>query len=174
MENIESKEEWKQIDDYDNYSVSTLGNVRNDETMRILKGRYDTHGYLKVALYKNCKISQYFIHRLVALAFIPNPENKPYVDHIFNNITDNRVQSLRWCTIQENTMNKQIASNNTSGCKGVFWAEHTQKWRAVITIKKIKIHLGYFDSKEDARDARKTRANQSFGVFTNLCETMDC
>lgn len=174
MELIESKEEWKPIDDYEIYSVSTLGNVRNDKTSRILKAGVSSTGRMTVVLYKNRKGKSHLVHRLVALAFIPNPENKPCVDHIFNNFTDNRVEVLRWATNQENQRNQQMRNNCTSGVKGVHWNERIQKWIAQIAIDGIRIHLGSYDLKEDAKIARQTRANEVFGVFTNSCETMDC
>lgn len=173
MELIESKEEkWKKVDGYENYSVSTMGNVRNDETMRIFKGSKDKNGYLIGNLTKNRKSKSHSIHRLVALAFIPNPDVKPCVDHVFNNKIDNRVEVLRWCTHEENNRNQQISSNNTSGFKGVSWHKSSQKWQANIKIDGISIHLGLFETKEEAATARRTRANEAFGVFTNLCENL--
>jgi len=163
---------YKIIDDYETYSVSTLGNVKNNKTGKILKGGKDSSGYLYVCLCKNGKRKNHLIHRLVALAFIPNPENKSCVDHIFNNKTDNRVESLRWCTNQENIRNQQISSRNTSGVKGVSWDKHHQKWSAQIMIDGIKINIGRFETKEDAAAARQTRANAAFGIFTNACESL--
>lgn len=98
------KEEiWKDIPGYEGeYKVSNMGNVYS-----IIKHRLSslilnkTLGYLFVNLHgKN-----YRVHRLVALTFIPNPENKPYIDHINTIKTDNRVENLRWCTPMENTHN---------------------------------------------------------------------
>ena len=163
---------WKKIDDYDNYSVSSMGNVRNDETMRILKGGKGVNGYLTVSLYKNSVKKSHMIHRLVAITFIPNPENKPYVDHRDNNKTDNRAEVLRWCTDSENQMNQQLRTDNTSGSKGVTWVESRQKWRSRIMIDGIPIFIGYFDTKEEAVNVRQTRANEAFGVFTNACESL--
>lgn len=65
-------------------------------------GTPDKNGYLVVSI----KGKKRFVHRLVAIAFVPNPENKPTVDHINRNKTDNRVQNLRWATIQEQTENR--------------------------------------------------------------------
>ena len=163
---------WKKIDDYENYSVSTLGRVRNDERGgRIMKGTQNSGGYLHVGLSKNGVSKIHKIHRLVALAFIPNPDNKPCVDHIFNVVTDNRIESLRWATKEENSRNAQVRTDNTSGTKGVSWHVSSQKWQAMISIDKIQIHIGLFDSKEEAVAARQTRANAAFGVFTNVCES---
>jgi hypothetical protein len=169
---ITPNEIWKEIDSFDNYKVSNLGNVRNEKRGNILKGRKSTHGYFQVRLCKYGEKKNHFIHRLVAQAFIPNPDGKPCVDHIFNNIIDNRVQSLRWCTKEENGRNAQLSSRNTSGSKGVSWDKSTSKWRASIMVDGVTENIGCFDSKEDAILARQTRANEAFGEFVNDCETL--
>ena len=161
---------WKPIDGYENYSVSAFGQVRNDTTGKILKGRKNK-GRLGVSLWKNEIKKQFQIHRLVALTFIENLEDKPEVDHIDNDPSNNRVENLRWATHQENNRNTRIPSNNTSGIKGVSWCNQTQKWRASIKIDGIQINLGRYNTIEEATIARQTRANLAFGVFTNACET---
>lgn len=95
-------ERWKKIDGYDNYSVSDMGRVRNDRTGRILKPGNLKQGYTQVHLSKNGKITNHLIHRLVALTFIPNPDNLPQVNHINEDKTDNHVNNLEWCTQQYN------------------------------------------------------------------------
>ena len=90
------------IENYNNYSISNLGNVRNDKTDRILKSYIKPSGYKQVQLGRKT-IPQY-IHRLVAIAFIPNIENKPQVNHINGNKGDNRVENLEWVTASENDL----------------------------------------------------------------------
>lgn len=165
------EEIWKPIKDYETYSVSTFGRIRNDKTNKILKGNKDA-GRLQVGFFKTKTKSRFFIHRLVALAFIENPENKEQIDHIDNNQSNNRVENLRWATHQENNRNTQIQNNNTTGVKGVYWAKREQKWLAKIMIDRIDIHIGLFNTIEEATHARQTRANEVFGIFTNACEKL--
>jgi hypothetical protein len=165
------EEIWKQIENYENYSVSSLGQVRNDDTKKILKGCKNRDGRFHVDCCKNGIIKRFQIHRLVALAFIENPEGKLEIDHIDNNPSNNRVENLRWSTREENSRNTRIRSNNTSGVKGVCWDKSREKWSAEIKIDGIKVHIGRFNTIEEATLARQTRANQAFGVFTNACET---
>ena len=87
----------------DNYEVSNLGNVRNTVTGKLLKGRMNRKGYLTVVLYLDGKTKHQAVHRLVAQAFIPNPRNKPQVNHINGEEkANNRVDNLEWATGHEN------------------------------------------------------------------------
>ena len=106
----------------------------------------------------------------MAIAFIPNADGKSCVDHIDNDKSNNNIANLRWATHSENNPNRTMMSNNTSGVKGVSWDKDTNKWRSQINIDGININLGRFVHLEDAKQARITRANQAFGVFTNACE----
>lgn len=96
---------WKKIiidDITTNYSVSDDGRVRNDITGKELSQRTQ-QGYKHVGLTINKKAKSCRVHRLVAIAFIPNPENKPYVNHINGIRSDNRLENLEWVTPSENT-----------------------------------------------------------------------
>ena len=92
--------EWKTIEGYENYEVSTAGQVRNKKG-KILKQCKDK-GYLRVVLWRNGKQTHFQVHRLVATAFIPNPNNLETVDHINHDRTDNRVENLRWLSHKNN------------------------------------------------------------------------
>ena len=73
-------------------------------------------------------------------------------------------------THTENQMNRIMQSNNSSGYKGVTFDKKAQKWRAKITIDGIVIHIGYYDTIEDAAQARVNRARQAFGQYVNASE----
>lgn len=92
--------EWKKVRERENYSVSTEGTVRNDKTGRILKPHKGTAGYYQVMLGR--KTSPLYVHRLVAQAFIQNPNNLPQVDHINGNKLDNRAENLRRLSVSDN------------------------------------------------------------------------
>lgn len=102
------KEIWKEISGYNGlYQVSNLGNVRSMPREGTKGGimklsHYMRNSYLIVQLYLNGKGKRYFVHKLVAQAFIPNPLNKPQVNHKNGIKTDNRVSNLEWVTCQEN------------------------------------------------------------------------
>ena len=108
-------EEWRDIKGYEGlYQISSEGRVkskqritRNNQTIKekIRKPKIDKDGYCCVKLWIDGISKEYFIHRLVAQAFIPNPYNKPCIDHINTDKMDNRVENLRWCTHKENANN---------------------------------------------------------------------
>lgn len=96
---------WKDIEGYDGlYQVSNLGRVKTFQFNkgRIMKGYKTPLGYMMVCLRKNGTPTKEFVHRLVAKTFIENPEDKPYVNHLDCNPSNNVVTNLEWCTQGEN------------------------------------------------------------------------
>ena len=84
------------------YQISNLGRVYNTERNRFLKGGISLAGYMRVVLTIDGKKYYKNIHRLVAEAFIPNPDNLPFINHINEEKTDNSIENLEWCTQEHN------------------------------------------------------------------------
>ena len=123
-------EVWKPICGYD-YEVSDLGNVRNKKNHNILTHYdYNRTGYIRVILFKEHKRKRFFIHRLVAETFIPNPERKPMVNHKDGNKQNNRLENLEWVTCSENGLHYFRKLRGTNYKK----AENTNK-------KKVKFQI---------------------------------
>ena len=99
--------EWKKIDGFENYSISAEGKVRNDTTMKLLKSHLNNQGYPMVNLWKNNKGHWKTIHRLIAIAFIPNTKDEPCVNHIDGNKLNHRIDNLEWCSYSENQFHRQ-------------------------------------------------------------------
>ena len=106
-------EAFVKIDGFENYEVSNLGKVRNIKSGRILKPWIIPNGYLVHQLCENNKKKNLLLHRIIATAFIDNPEKKPQVNHIDENKLNNDLSNLEWCTERENaihgTRTKRVA-----------------------------------------------------------------
>lgn len=90
------------INEFNNYAISNFGNVKNVKKNKILTPYLNVNGYLTYTFCQNGIKKTFRIHRLVALYFIDNPNNLPYVNHKDGNKTNNSVENLEWCTAQEN------------------------------------------------------------------------
>ena len=156
------EEIWKDIKNYEGiYQVSNMGRIKSVE--RYMLNRWGNgfkkwrekikiqtlskNGYYTVRLSNNGKDKGYSTHRLVAEAFVPNPENKPCVDHINTDRTDNRAENLRWCTNKENQNNpltKIKMKRNKSKAKPIIQLTKTnelvQKWESASQVQR---DLGY-------------------------------
>ncbi len=163
-----NREYWRATSVFTNYEVSSVGRVRNSITGRVLKNQTRKDGYVGVQLSKDGKIKHFLTHRLVALAFIENPLEKPAVDHIDRNRANNSIDNLRWSTTSENMMNSTKRVVASSIYKGVYFHGQSERWRAQVRINGIATHLGNFRTEKDAAESYNAFAALHFGVRANL------
>lgn len=123
-------EEWKEIENYPNYMVSNKGNVKSlnykqTGLEKIMKQKKRKNGYCEISLRNKDGGRWFLVHRLVAMAFIPNPENKPQVNHKDENKENNSVENLEWMTSQEN----------------LNYGEHNKKMAKTLGIPVVAINI---------------------------------
>lgn len=156
-------EEWRAVPGYEGlYEVSNIGNVRNVRRNTLLRLSKDCYGYIQVSLYKNGRRTGLRVHRLVAEAFLPNPDNLPQVNHLDEDKTNNRVDNLEFCTAKYNLNygTARIRSRNTN-IKNGYWTglsneeyrkEYYEENREKIRETKRK---WYENNKEKNREKHK-------------------
>lgn len=131
------QEEWRAVVGWEGlYEVSSLGKVKSIRNNKLLKCFEDKLGRQQCTLSVNNKQNYCRVHRLVAQAFIPNPEDKPFINHIDNNPANNDVKNIEWCTPLENMLHKskQGRGNQVSGEKH---PAHKLTTLEVIEIKEL-------------------------------------
>lgn len=166
---------WRDIPGYEGkYQVSNTGEVKSlnynsSGKSKLLKQIADKKGYNRVGLCKNGKRKYYFVHRLVAMTFIPNPDNLPIINHKDEDKINNNVNNLEWCTYEYNNnygTKKERLSKSMKGKKGCWYEkqlseEHKKKISKSLKGKNSKAILMYdkegnfikrFDSTADANE----------------------
>ena len=142
---------WQKIKQNENYSINELGQVRNDQTGAI-KTPYKNkaNGYLYVDLYKDNKSKKIPVHRLLAETFIPNPFNKPTVDHKDGNRENNSLNNLRWATYGEQNSRFNVVGVRSQKVKVTHYREERKK-RGGGHVRWLDVDLVlYFDRIGDA------------------------
>ena len=165
------QEEWKDIIGYEGYyQISNLGKIKSLERVvmsqysdrkiktvfkeNIFKFRVNRKGYSVACLYANKKQKLIRVHRLVAIHFIDNPFNKPEVNHIDGNKTNNTTENLEWVNARENTCHFRKSKKSSSEYIGVGFEKDRNKWRSTIHHKGKPLHLGRFNTEEEAYETR--------------------
>lgn len=135
---------WGDVIGYEGkYQVNTKGEIRSLNYGRmnkicLLKPYLGNRGYLSVVLSKDNKTKIKMVHKLVAEAFIPNEDSKPFIDHINNIKTDNRVENLRWVTHKENMRNPLTRKRFSESAKKRPISENALKnWQRRIYCKEL-------------------------------------
>ena len=124
-------------------------------------GFINEKGYKEVCLNHR----RYRIHRLVY--FMHYGDVPDILDHINNDRTDNRIENLRPADSSQNSYNRKLVGSNKSGIKGVYWSKHNNKWRGQIKVRGKKLHIGYFDTLEEAAVIMKPAREKLHGEFAN-------
>lgn len=183
---------WKPIEGFEGYEVSNLAKVRSLERYvksgnhlryippKIKKQRLDGYGYYKVALCKNNITYNVAVHILVAKAFIPNPDNKPCIDHINTIRTDNRIENLRWVTHHENTHNPLTLRHINEACATKECIEKQIATKTSINSASAP-HIVYQYTKDDVfvskyrsiSDAARAIVDGTRAGSSNICRVID-
>jgi hypothetical protein len=128
------------------YRINRNGDVWSCRMNRLMKPTLNTCGYYVIRINKKTET----IHRLLALQFIPNPENLPMIDHIDQNKTNNNLDNLRWCSKSTNEQNTTRRKTNTTGFKNIQEITNKSKngfineyWVISIRNEKFKCKLNY-------------------------------
>ena len=183
---------WKKINDLP-YEVSNFGTVRRDPKSKYnqkakscVQPYVNNKGYLCVNLYKNSKVYKFQVHRLVAIYFVPNPNNYPCVNHIDGVKLNNDIPNLEWCTHQQNMQHawdtglsnhryincSAKRKNATSKYKGVWWSNERKRWCSGVRVKGKRIALGRYTDEIEAAKAYDDYVNennlQQYGYSTNF------
>ena len=114
------------------YAVTSCGKVWSYKNEKFLEPDISNSGYLRVDLWKNGKMKHFAVHRLVAEAYIPNPDNLPQVDHIDENKTHNYVNNLQWITHKDNCRK----SNNKPILQYTLDGEFVREWECAADVGK--------------------------------------
>lgn len=147
---------WKDIIGYEGiYKISEDGEILSIKRNKNLKCYPNDYGYIVVGLSKEGVFKHYFVHRLIALAFIPNPTNKPEVNHINGIKEDNSIHNLEWCTRSENNQH--------------CWDKGLKK-----TTEKQKNHMRKIAKEYRSKPVLDLQTGIFYSSLTEACKTTNC
>lgn len=149
---------WRDIPKYEGkYQISNFGRVKsvirkNRKSCKILKQASHSGGYKSVGLYANKVLRAFYVHRIVAEVFLGNPKNKPEVDHIDGNPSNNAVSNLRWATTIENRNNPiTVKRYRMSNRDKANWKAFDSRAHSVVQLDKSDNVVRIFQSLREAR-----------------------
>lgn len=160
-----SKEKWKSVVGFEKtYEISNIGRVRSLRYGgKLRKLCRHPSGYMAVAFRVNGTFSRFLIHRIVAEAFINNPEHKPYVNHKNKDKQDNRIENLEWCTASENMKHMSLTRNterNKLASKKIELFDNGISIGIFRSIKDASIHIGVSHGNLSALCSRKWKVKK--------------
>ena len=134
-----------EVKGFTNYLIYDDGRVWSKYKKDFMSIKIHKAGYNHLSL----KQKSFYIHRLVAIHYLPNPDNLPEIDHINRDKSDNRLQNLRWSSKMDNAQNKGIYKNNKTGHRGITLMKQTSRWKYTKNVRCYSVQR-YFKSKIDA------------------------
>lgn len=134
---------------FSNYLIYKDGKVLSKKSNKYLIPVLKNNGYYGYCLRNNPIQKNYLVHRLIAIHYIPNPNNYKYVDHINRNRTDNRIINLRWATALMNQQNTSKQKNNKSGHKNILYRKDRNSWEYKYRVMGRPIFRRTFKNKID-------------------------
>ena len=171
MNDLEIFEQWRTVSGYPNYQVSNVGRVMNIKTGQVLKLKSNiTTGYTSLKLSSKGIQVDVYIHRLIAEAFLPAPDDPSFrcVDHIDRDRSNNTLSNLRWVSNSYNQANRTKSLYKSSQYKGVRWRKDRNTWRVKITKDGIEHYVGNFKNEIEAARAYNAKALELFGEHALL------
>lgn len=159
---FEPKMTWEELDWYDirennNYCINRQGCVLRKSSLKCLKQVLSRQGYYRVGLWENGKVKRRFVHRLLAEAFIPNPDKKPYINHKDGNRTNNNIENLEWVTARENNLHKIRVLKHDKNCvhKGEIRGKHIAA-KPVLCVELGIVYESMLSAEDNLGIARQT------------------
>jgi len=179
------KEFWKDIPGYEGiYQASSFGRIKSLAKIvnhnsggkrkvaeKIFNIRLNAYGYCVVTVYSKGEMKSKRSNRLVALTFIPNPENKPYVNHISGIKTDDRPNNLEWCTAQENSIHAvKMGLLKNSSMRGEKHNTFKLTFKEVTEIRRLKSDGGDLKNISESFNISKDHASKIINLKERINE----
>jgi len=145
------------------YKINKQGDIYSNHFKKIFKPTKNKNGYFQLNLTKNKISKKYYLHRLIALQFIENPNNYNYIDHIDKNKTNNKLENLRWINASGN--NRNVIRNKKSNLPRGVYKNKRNKYEVKISIDNKRIYLGIYETEIEASECYEKKYNEIMETF---------